>query len=185
VRRVFVDTSVLFPFSVMDLFLAMSENGLHEVVWTDELLAEWERVIVRDHQRSVESAASVTAAIRECFADSRIEPVSYRSLVAGMPGPDPGDHVHSAAALAAGVGALITWDALGFPIEALAERGLRVLDPDRYLQELFDEFPDDLMSTIAEIARSKTRPPMTEDDVLAALEKAGLRHFPTLIRERR
>lgn len=52
----FVDTSVLFPFSVMDLFLALTENGIHEVLWTDELLDEWERVIVLKHRRSPESA---------------------------------------------------------------------------------------------------------------------------------
>ena len=48
--RIFVDTNVLFPFSVMDLLLALSEDGVHTVVWTDALLDEWERVIV-DEQR--------------------------------------------------------------------------------------------------------------------------------------
>ncbi|MEV4618894.1 hypothetical protein AB0J74_09350 [Asanoa sp. NPDC049573] len=38
--RVFVDTNVLFPFSVMDLMLALTEDAVHELVWTDALLAE-------------------------------------------------------------------------------------------------------------------------------------------------
>lgn len=181
-HRVFVDTSVLFPFSVMDLFLALTENGIHEVLWTDELLDEWERVIVLKHRRSAESAASITATIREWFADSRIDPTTYSGD--DMPGPDPDDHIHSAAAIAAGASALITWDSAGFPVGALAERGLRVVDPDRYLGELFDEFPDEVVATIIEIARGKTRPPMTADDVLNALERAGLSTFPALVRTR-
>lgn len=36
-----------------------------------------------------------------------------------MPGPDPDDHVHSAAAIAAGVDALVTWNTKGFPVEPL------------------------------------------------------------------
>jgi len=32
VRRVYVDTSVLFPFSVMDLFLALAEDSIHHVL---------------------------------------------------------------------------------------------------------------------------------------------------------
>ncbi len=40
VARVFVDTNVLFPFSVMDLMLALTEDGIHDVVWTDALLDE-------------------------------------------------------------------------------------------------------------------------------------------------
>lgn len=62
--RVFVDTNVLFPFSVMDVLLALSEDGVHEVIWTDALLDEWEEVIVREQKRTVETAASVAAAIR-------------------------------------------------------------------------------------------------------------------------
>jgi excisionase family DNA binding protein len=46
VARVFADTNVLFPFSVMDLMLALTEDGIHDLMWTDALLDEWERVIV-------------------------------------------------------------------------------------------------------------------------------------------
>ena len=34
----------LFPFPVMDLLLALTETRLHQLLWTDELLAEWDRV---------------------------------------------------------------------------------------------------------------------------------------------
>lgn len=46
--RVFIDTSVLFPFSILDLMLALTEDSVHEVIWSQALLAEWERVIVRE-----------------------------------------------------------------------------------------------------------------------------------------
>ncbi len=48
VAKVFIDTNVLFPFSVMDLMLALTEDGIHDVMWSDNLLDEWERVIVRE-----------------------------------------------------------------------------------------------------------------------------------------
>lgn len=124
-RRVFVDTSVLLPFSVMDLLLALTENGLQQVVWTDELLDEWERVIVREHRRSPTSAASVTAAIREVFDDMRID-----------------------------------------------------------LSELFDEFPDDFAATIVELARTKTRPPLSIEGLLDTLMRAGLSELPARVRTR-
>ena len=38
----------LFPFTVMDLILRLAEDRLLGFVWTDELLTEWERVIVED-----------------------------------------------------------------------------------------------------------------------------------------
>ena len=57
----------MFPFSVMDLLLALTENEVHEFVWSDFLLDEWERVIVREGQRTVRvtfSSNPRTAAIR-------------------------------------------------------------------------------------------------------------------------
>jgi excisionase family DNA binding protein len=74
VARVFVDTNVLFPFSVMDLMLALTEDGIHDVMWTDALLDEWERVIVESQRRPADS---------------------YRSLVSEVDGLDPDDNVHS------------------------------------------------------------------------------------------
>jgi predicted nucleic acid-binding protein len=79
-------------------------------MWTDDLLDEWERVIVRRERRSAEAAAAITAAIREFFADTRIPTETYRSLIAEVEGPDPDDNVHMAAAVAGQVETLVTWD---------------------------------------------------------------------------
>lgn len=181
--RVFADTGVLFPFSVMDLLLALTEDGVHELVWTDDLLAEWERVIVREHQRSADTAASVTAAIREHFGDLRIG-AAPPNLVAKMPGADPDDHVHSAAAVNAGIDILLTWDTAGFPAAELAALGLRVADPDAYLVQLLDEAPAEVSTAVRTVARSKTRPPLTVDQILDRLAAAGVPDFAGRMRDR-
>jgi predicted nucleic acid-binding protein len=115
VARVFVDTNVLFPFSIMDLMLALTEDAVHEVIWTETPLAEWERVIVREHQRSPESAASVTAAVREYFDDSRIPEDAYAHLGDHMPSDDPDDRHHIATAVAGRASTIITWNRNDFP----------------------------------------------------------------------
>lgn len=63
-NRIFADTNVSFPFSVMDLLLALSDDGLHELIWTDALLDEWEDVIAREQKRTKKTAAAISAAIR-------------------------------------------------------------------------------------------------------------------------
>ncbi len=176
-RRTFVDTSVLFPFSVMDLLLALSENAVHQVLWTEHLLEEWERVIVREHQRTPETAASVVAAIRESFADCEIERASYEHLIDEMPGNDPDDRPHMAAAVAAGVDVLVTNNLVDFPAEALAEHGIRVVDPNTYLCELLGDETDELVAAFLRLASEKTRPPRTPEDLLQALRRAGVGTF--------
>ncbi|UZN03065.1 hypothetical protein [Cellulomonas sp. S1-8] len=46
--RVFIDTSELFPFTIMDVLLTPAEDILFTWVWTDEVLTQWEDVIVRE-----------------------------------------------------------------------------------------------------------------------------------------
>lgn len=64
----FIDTSELFPYTIMDVLLTLSEDRLFDWMWTDELLDEWERVIVRERHRTPEPARSVTNAVRTWFA---------------------------------------------------------------------------------------------------------------------
>ena len=42
----FVDTATLYPVSPADLVLRLAELGLFELLWSDHLLAEVERVLV-------------------------------------------------------------------------------------------------------------------------------------------
>ncbi|MBO0804078.1 MAG: PIN domain-containing protein [Nocardiopsaceae bacterium] len=181
--RVFVDANVLYPFSVMDLILALTEDGIHDVLWTEELLDEWERVIVRGGKRSPDAAAGITATIRGFFADTRIPPDSYRNLVTEVGGRDPDDDVHMAAAVAAGADALVTWNEKDFTCDFMKDHAVPVMDPDAYLCSLYDEFPDEVASTITRLAAEKRRPPLMPSDLVDSLERAGVREFASKARE--
>jgi hypothetical protein len=87
-HRVFVDANELFPFAVMDVVLALAEDLVIDFIWSEELLNEWERVIVREGKRTAESARSVAQAIRSYFGSGRIDPATYRDQVTSTPGPD-------------------------------------------------------------------------------------------------
>ena len=180
--RVFADSNVLFPFSVMDVLLALSEDGVHEVIWTDDLLDEWERVIVREHKRSPESAAQITTAVREFFKDGKVERDEYEHLIAEMPGKDADDHAHMAAAVVRQPCTILTNNAKDFPTAPLAKRGMRVTDPDTYLCEIAQELPDEVVDTLVRLAAEKTRPPKTAHNLLDDLEKAGVPWFAEMVR---
>jgi excisionase family DNA binding protein len=182
VARVFIDTNVLFPFSVMDLMLALSEDGIHDVMWTDELLDEWERVIVRERQRSPDAAAAITTTIREFFADTRTPAEGYRNLLAHVDGPDPGDNVHMAAEVAAQVEALVTWNEKDFSCGLLKNNAVRVVTPDDYLCALYEEFPDEILGAITRLAAGKRRPPMMPADIIDALDRAGVARLAAHVR---
>jgi len=115
-RWVFIDTSELYPFTIMDVLLTMSENLLFTWVWSDELLEEWERVIAAGGQRTPESARSVTDAVRSWFAASRVDPADYRDKISDDLSPDPCDRVHAAACLGGRVDVLLTRNTKDFSV---------------------------------------------------------------------
>jgi len=100
-------------------------------------------------------------AAREYFPESRIAEEDYASLVASMPGADPDDRHHKAAAISGRARMLVTWNLRDFPAEPLAALGLRVVDPDRYLCQLLDRFPQEVTATVVRLAGEKRRPPKT------------------------
>lgn len=88
-ERLYLDTNVLFPMTLMDLLLAMAEDFHHDFLWSDFLLDEWERVIVRERHRTPEQASAITGAIRQAFPTGRIAPDDYERSLRRCPVPIP------------------------------------------------------------------------------------------------
>jgi hypothetical protein len=62
--RVFVDTATLYPISLADLVLRLADLGMFELLWSDHLLAEVERVLVQHMGLAAEQAAYFCECIR-------------------------------------------------------------------------------------------------------------------------
>lgn len=177
VDRVFIDTNELFPFTVMDVLLTLSEDRLLDWVWTDELLDEWERVIVRERRRSVDSAREIVATVRQGFAPTRLDPDAYRHLITDDLSPDEGDRAHAAACIGGHVDVLITRNVSDFRSHRLAEAGVRVMTGDDYLTELLRRRPRAILESFVRLAGMKARPPMTPCELAELLGRAGAPRF--------
>lgn len=175
--RVLPDTNVCYPISLLDLVLRCDEQDLHRVVWTDDLLDELVRVWVRNGARSADSARSVTNQIRAVFPDGQVDRSSYEHLVHDMPGEDPDDHPHAAAAVSVAPSVLLTANIADFPAETFDRLGVSVQHPDDYFVGLLGAAPDELLDVLRAIVGHRSRPPMTLEEILAALSRAGLKRF--------
>ncbi len=181
-ERVFVDANELFPFSVMDLVLTLAEELVIDFVWTEELLAEWERVIVGEGKRTPTTARSVSAAVRQFFSSTRIDPSAYRTRLDEVPSRDPDDKVHIAACAFGGATVLLTRNARDFPRSFLAEHGVTVSSADAYLTGLLHRRPAEFIHVVKQLAAGKQRPPMSPCDVAANLGSAGASQLSAALR---
>ena len=178
-ERVFPDTNVLYPISIADLTLRLADLHVHELIWSADLLDEVERVLIEDKGLSPASASYFCECIRTAFPEGEIAKVDYAGLIGSRSGPDPDDHVHSAAAVAGGATVLLTSDSRGFPNADLD--GVHRLDPDTYFLEQLKAFPDEVIGVLDDMAASR-REPQTIASTVAALEAAGMPRFATEVR---
>jgi predicted nucleic acid-binding protein len=183
-ERLYLDTHVLFPMTLMDLLLAMAEDFHHDILWSDFLLDEWERVIVRERHRTPERARAITGAIRQAFPAGRIAPDDYEAMIETVPGPDPDDRVHGAAALAGGATALITANLRHFDSDFFATHGVVVETPESYLLRRLELVPDRLIETVRRVLAMKTQPPWTVGEYLERVDRAGAPGFASALRAR-
>ncbi|MFT4229366.1 MAG: PIN domain-containing protein [Microbacterium sp.] len=181
-QRVFIDTSELFPFTIMDVLLTMSEDFLFTWVWTDELLDEWEEVIVRESTRTPESARSVTDAVRTHFGRSRIDGNLYQGEVSDDLSPDPGDRLHAAACIHGDVDVLLTRNLKDFEAPALARAGVQVKTSDTFLSELLSHRRQAVIESFTRAAGSKKNPPMTSAELADSIARAGAPQFAERLR---
>ena len=165
----------------MDTLLTMAEERVITWVWTDELLGEWERVVVRENERSSESAASMARVIRQFFDRGRLKPERYLPLLEDSLSPDPDDRVHAAACLGGDVDVLLTRNTKDFPVARLLEAGVTVQSADDFLVSIFERRRPAVTSAVELTAARKQNPPKSRCDLVADLHRAGAPRFAGLL----
>jgi hypothetical protein len=176
-RRVLPDTNVCYPISLLDLLLRLDEASLHAILWTEELLEELATVWVANGARSREAAERVCADIRAAFAGQEVLRQEYEHLIEMMPGGDPDDRPHAAAAVARAPATILTRKVRDFSSEPLGALGVDVTEPDDYLVEMLRQWPQELMAVLRPMAADRSRPPATPREVLGALDRASMSSF--------
>ncbi len=179
-RRVFVDTNVLYPASLADLTLSAAEYGLFELVYSDHLLQEVERVLVNHKGLAPGNAQRFIDEICQTFPTGRIKATTYEGTVGSWTGPDDADLLHLAAAACSGAAVLVTNNTKDFE-RATPPVGVTkptVMTADDFFCSLLDEgFEEDLVNVIVSMTSANRRPPKTWDEMMQRLATVGLPEF--------
>lgn len=171
-QRILPDTNVLLGIRELDLLMRCHAAEILEVVWCDELLAEFERKLPEVWGFSPEKARDTVRRFTSAAPDGRIALGAYRGLIAEMTGKDPDDHPIAAAARA-GADILLTHNLSDFPTDDLGANCM-ARSPADLFSTLADLYPEDLASVIRRSAAGLSRPPLTAHEVLDKLAEVGL-----------
>lgn len=170
--RAVLDACVLFPPVLRDILLGCAEAGLYEPKWSERILEEWARAVVKLGPGAEAQARGMGAVMREVFP---------RAMVAAAPGvearlvlPDPNDTHVLAVAVASGADAIVTFNAADFPRHVLAGEGVARRDPDGFLWELWSGDPVAAGAVIARVHARACEMAGGPVSLKALLKRAGL-----------
>lgn len=168
--RAVVDACVLYPFGVRDTLLALAEEELYDVLWSERILEEMRRNVVLDGRMTEEGAASTLRAMSTAFQDATVpeEAIKLREPVMTN---HPKDRHVLAAAVAGGADVIVTTNLRDFAVEHCAPRQVRAVHPDEFLLTLLVNDRNRVVGCLQNQVRGWTRPPVTLEQHLDGLSK--------------
>lgn len=167
------DACVLHPAGLRDLLVRLATTGMFRAHWSDDILDEMVRSILR---RRPDLTAAQLDRTRElmCGAVADCITTGYEDLIDGLYLPDPDDRHVLAAAIRSGSQVIVTENVSDVPAEVLRTYNIEAQTPDVLVLHLIDLSPTTVFSVLETQAAALRNPPVTIDQLLDRLAQSGL-----------
>lgn len=178
--RAVLDSNVIFSRVLYELLGRVAGSlRLLDLIWSDELLAEAERVLIERKPLTPEQAGRWVGYLREAFPGGRVD-LATVSVDAAAMSSDPADAHVCALAVGGNASYLFSFDR-GYLRDALAVHGVDVVTPDAFLAEAIEQEPAAFETLLEEQAAVwGGGRPLTE--LLSAFDRAGAPRFAASVR---
>jgi predicted nucleic acid-binding protein len=171
-----LDACVLVPIVLADTLLRVAERELYRPLWSARILAEAADAVLEIHpDLTPDVVAKRFTAMNDTFNDASVE--GWEAFEATVTLPDPDDRHVVAAAMRGGADAIVTANVRDLPDEKLAPLQIAVVHPDEFLLDQLDLAPRVVLDVLREQAAHTRNPPLTPNDLLTRLARAGVPAF--------
>lgn len=167
------DACVLYPAPLRDLLIRVARTGVVRVRWSDQILDECFRSVLRDRpDLRPEDLERTRELMNKAIPDVLVS--GFEGLMAGIELPDPDDRHVVAAAIRAGAQAIVTLNLRDFPDDKLKPFGLEAVHPDDFVVDSIDLAPAAICAAVDAQAAALKKPPKTRAELLETLQQNGL-----------
>lgn len=176
------DACVLYPAPLRDLLIRIANAGIVRARWTDHILDECFRSILKQRPDLAPASLDRTRqlmndAVPDCLV------VEYESLIEGLTLPDLDDRHVLAAAIRANAQAIVTFNLDDFPAGTLGRYDIEAKHPDDFVLDSIDLAQAAVVRCITEQAAELRNPPQSVPQVLDTLRAQGLAQSVARLRE--
>ncbi|WP_431942837.1 PIN domain-containing protein [Micromonospora marina] len=174
-----LDANVLVPNALRDTLLRVAEADFYRPLWSQDVLAETRRTILRLRPDIAPTRLdSMFADMNRAFSDALV--AGYEPLIDGMTNHEGDRHVLAAAVIGR-ADVIVTNNLKHFPAAAVDPLNIEILKPDRFLCLQYDLAPSLMVDVIkrqsADTGRSPGKPSLSLDELLQFLGGAGAPNF--------
>lgn len=169
---VVLDANVLYPFRKRDVLLRFYQAGLFRARWSEQILDEWTRNLLKSRPDLEKSVRSQLKAMGEHFPEALV--TGHMTLVDALTLPDMDDRHVLAAAIVCGAQHIVTENLSDFPADRLAEYDIEAIDADEFLSRTFDLYPSEALTVLRDLRAVYGRPPYSPPEFVLDLTAKGL-----------
>jgi predicted nucleic acid-binding protein len=167
------DACVLYPAPLRDFLMHLAITDLFRAKWTDEILDEWIRNLLKNRPDLTRERLQRTRDLMNRHVrDSLVS--GYQDLIPSLVLPDENDRHVLAAAICAGADVIVTCNLSDFPTVTLEQYGIEAQHPDEFITHLIDLAPLVVCAAVNQHRTSLENPPYSVEELLAAFEKQHL-----------
>ena len=167
-----LDANVLYPFRVRDVLLTFADEGLFRARFTNEIMDEWTRNVIKNKPHAEESVRKQETIIHEVFYECFV--TGHQPIIAALELPDPDDRHVLAAAIRCSASVIVTENLRDFPSDKLSEYGIEALTADDFLLNTYTLFRSNGARALKHVRKSYRNPSMTTAEFIFDLTKCGL-----------
>jgi predicted nucleic acid-binding protein len=169
----FLDASALYPSLLRNILMRLAMRDLFRALWSERVQDEWTRSVLRDRPHlSPDSVRRTRRLMEENIDDASVS--GYEYLIDSVSLPDSDDRHVLAAAIHCQANTIVTANLRHFPNSALSIHGIEAQHPDVFIIGRLRSKPNDVVGGLRALRGDLARPPMTSNELIAALSRQGL-----------
>lgn len=148
------------------------QEGLFRVRWTDIILDEWTRNLMKNRPEKRDSIQNQEAKMRETFPGALV--TGFEQHIAGLELPDPDDRHVLAAAIQCGAQYIVTENQRDFPREYLAQFSIEPMRLDDFLGMICDLYPKRARKVLLQVKGNYRNPSFNIPGFIKLLDKNNM-----------
>ena len=169
--KIVLDANVLYSARLRDLWMELGVSGLVDLVWTEQIEAEWIAAVLRSRPELEQHLRRTAVVMRQVLPNACIVVDPTHEL--GLALPDPDDRHVVAAAVTIRAESIVTFNVKNFPPDLVTSLQIEIVTADTQLLRVAMDDEEGFLAAVASVRRRLRAPPLDAFEYAAGLPRSG------------